>query len=673
MQFEIPKDDHAEFYALPQDLIHEVRRSLKLLSKLQAMGGPNLANREKVALKLRGFSAGNLKTKWYKFAQRGWRGLVNQSALAKPTLPAEFLTYWRELVGGNDKRYSVRTAYARFLSDFRAGKRIEGLGTWKDWHAKHLRYATPDSCPWDMITQPPLLSERSCARIPLNTAELEAQRKGVGAARKHMATLRTDLSTLRLFEVIVFDDFEPDIQFVDYATNQVCKLVGLAAMDAATRKIIAFSLRPRLMREDGTRVALAREDMLRLCGRILKQYGHPTAWKSIWVMENATATVSDHVGEILDLISGGNVEVRKTLMYKQNALLGGFGDTAGNPNAKGILEKFWHTAWLRLGWEMGQTGSLYTLRPGTLAARTDEFCKLIKAGSSLPMELKKDLTEGYFHSVEDATQVVGAVFESLADRLGHKIEGFEKVLEWRWRGQAQWQNADLTPLPPVPAAAFAEAVQTRPRLETCNERARRLLARDGAEFTKVSDAALALLFVDSVNLTYDGSGCFLVERKNKPSRMFKADHLELIEGVKYRLVHEGGEFNEAYLLNPAGQFVGTAHHVTRLEYLNMPGVAKMIEEKESRIKAMLARVKGRQSTDDLAKRIDQLGKQEAILRNMPGLEIGGAESDAVPGLPELWSARDAKNVRRKDSSAKAMKAFLKIAPATARDDFEIDL
>ena len=619
------------------------------------------------ALRLRGFSASNLKTKWYAFQKRGWRALINEAKLKKGgSLPVEFCEYWRELVAGNDRPLTVATAYKRFMMEFRQGKRIDGIGTWQDWHAKHVRHAVPAACPWDVITQPPLLSAKTCSRIPLSTAETVAQRKGVGAARKHLATLRTDLSGMRLLEGVVFDDFETDFYVMDFDSGQVCVLVGLAAMDMATRKILAFTVRPRLTRDDGTSVGVARRDMLHLCGRLLKQYGWNRDYVSHWIMENAAATVSEECAELLHLITGGQVVVKKTTMFKGKAVLGGWSDTAGNPNGK-LIETFWNLAWNHLGWELGQKGANYTLKSGTVDARKAEAARLIRAGEGLSLELKRELLDGYFNSVEEAREIIGSTWENLADRIGHKMEGFAEVREWRWRGQAEWRNAEVdTSFMSVPRDALKAAVETRKRLETSNERARRLLARDGANFEKASDSALALLFVDSITKTYDGSGVFLVEKKNRAPRMFAADGLGLIEGRKYTLVHDGDDFQEAFVLDQQGCFLGVSRHVQRVSYLHDPeGLARAIEAKERRVKETLARVKGRQKGDDVAARMLVLDRQETILNSMPGMELNPVERVA-PGAAELISRREGKKALAKMDHKAAMRALL--ASGLPKDD-----
>lgn len=657
LSFTIPQVELAEFAALPQNVRDEIRRVLALLATMNQRGG--VAAARAVALGGRGMSAGSLKRKWYAFKNCGWRGLIDRAKTAKgDALPPEFVEYWRALIAGNDRALTMKTAYARFMQAFRSGASIEGLGTWQEWHARTVRGSLPTSCPWDVLTCPPLLSYRNLTRIPRNTAEMEGARKGAGAARFHLAKLQTDLSQLRLLECVMFDDFRTDFKVIDWASGQVCELWGLAALDVSTRKVISFCLRPRIERADGSHVGIARRDMLHLVGRLLKQYGFPRDYAAHWVMENASATVSDALADVLGMISGGNIQVHKTQMFRQKALLGGWFDTVGNPNGKGPLEAFWRLSWNHLGWEPGQTGSKYELRPATLAGRESEASKLIRAGASLPLELKRQLLEGYFHSTEEAAAVIHSCWERLADRLDHKLEGFETVREWRWNGQAEWRNVDIDPLPNLGAEAFKQAVQLRPRLETCNERARRLLVRDGANFERAGDAALALIFCDSRPLTYNGSGVFMVESKGRASRMFKSDHLPLVEGQKYTVVHDGEDFQELYILTPRGEFVGVAHHVQRVGYLDKAGVAKMIEEKEARVKETLARVKGRQSTAEVENRLAVLDTQAAILGDLAGLPTAPTAGKRLKGVEAFTNARDAAREARKVDTKAALGKLL---------------
>ncbi|MCU9611830.1 hypothetical protein OEK97_28400, partial [Escherichia coli] len=83
-------------------------------------------------------------------------------------------------------------------------------------------------------------------------------------------------STLRPFEWLVVDDHRLDFKvFVDVPGRgvQLVELCGLFVMDVATRMIVSFALKPRVMRDDGTVMAFEHRDMQHLIAHVIGSYG----------------------------------------------------------------------------------------------------------------------------------------------------------------------------------------------------------------------------------------------------------------------------------------------------------------------------------------------------------------------------------------------------------------
>lgn len=667
ISYSLPAADLSALRAFPESVQRDIRRTLDALRTLASRGGATKKNLAAAALPARGFSASSLRRKWDLYHGSGgdWRVLVDHARTGgRRTMPEEFAKWFLDLLGSNQRRHVLRTAWRRFMLQFSAGEFIPGLGTWRDWwKATGQPGAAPAACPWDTLNPPPGLSLESCYRIRKSTAELAAQRQGIAAAMKHLAGVPRDFSELRFLEMVMFDDFETDFLVVDWDSGQVRPLLGLAALDVATRKVLAFTVWPKLERTDGTSVGVARRHMLHLIARLLREFGYPS-YPCHWIVENAAATIQAEVRETLGLISGGCIHVHYSQIIKGSAILGGWTDRgAGNPNAKGPLENLWGFTWQELGWEPGQKGLNYTAKPASLEAREREAEKLIAAGAALPVELRNELVSGYFHSVQDAVGIINAVWQRAANRRDHRLQGFDFVREWRWKNPgAPWVSFDAQPLPVLPAEALAAAVELRKRPESPNERAARLLLRDGAEFIRPGMEAIELLFCDKAILTYDGSGAFYLDRKGTVEKRlwFSAEGLDAVEGRRYFALHDADTMDGLAILDEQGRRLGWAPRMRGVDPRDVAGVREAIAGKQRRLRDTLANVAKRQPIEQLAATSARLDRQLEILTDAAGVRT--TDAPRLAGVAEAVAETRQRSAAAVRAEAKAdrqnLSAFL---------------
>lgn len=349
--------------------------------------------------------------------------------------------FWAK-AGTNDKRGQAE-AWEKLIAELARGAPVvEGL-TWQTLHLELFPgLSLPPRCPWSVSHPPPGWSLSNFTRHKLARQIVKAMKKGGAAAWNETPDVRMDMSALRFLEAVVFDDHRLDFEVMTWDAQgrvQIVELWGLFAMDVATGAVIAFGLRPKLQRADGTTEGLTMRDMQHLIAHILATYGMPTRWKMHLIVENAAAAVSEHVEHLLATRSHGQIIVRRTGVHAGDYVVRGFPERWGAPRGKAVLETWFNLLDIALGDVKGQMGSNYTVKPGDHDGRVRIAQHLAAIMSARP-DMARTLSAP-LHWSHDAHLLVTEAIKAINARTDHAMQRHEQLVEWRW------SEGDPTPKP----------------------------------------------------------------------------------------------------------------------------------------------------------------------------------------------------------------------------------
>lgn len=457
----------------------------------------------------------------------GGCGVTGCTWARESCLPAAVVEFWRGTAGSYDKQ-SLTEAWQTVVRRLAAGEVIADGITWETLHMGLFPgLPLPDVCPWSTNHAPPGWSLKNFTRQLGPKAIYRAQQKGHAAAWELTPDVRMDLSQLRFLEAVVFDDHRLDFMvrvWDDRGRVQTVELWGLFAMDVATGAVIAFGLRPRINREDGTAMGLTIRDMQHLIADIVARYGYPTGYPMTLIVENAAAAVSTTVENLLKRLTNGQVIVRRTGVHFSDTLLGGYGERWGAPRGKAWLESWFHVLDIVLGYVKGQIGSNYMVKPGLLEGQKNAARKINAIVSARP-ELAAKLSAP-FEWAADAHRLIKEAINICNARTDHDMARHDLITEWRWHESDP--VAKPTTLRPGLAADIAEQVQMflamppatqdtlinrygAKRRESPAEKVLRL--HDAAAFARITPDIFVDLYLDSVTATYKGGDVLDIEVK----------------------------------------------------------------------------------------------------------------------------------------------------------------
>ena len=486
----------------------------------------------------RGMSAERLSDLYYEFRRIGAAALIDHrqcggcgvegcTQARQRGLDTRLVEYYWSKRATNDKRGGVE-AWERVLGQLCSGVPvIEGV-TWQTVHLDLFPgLYLPARCPWSVSNPPPGWSLSSFTRHKLGRQIFKALQKGGAAAWNEMPDVRMDLNSLRFLEAVVFDDHRIDIEVMvwdDRGKVQIVELWGLFAMDVSTGAVIAFGLRPKLQREDGTSEGLTMRDMQHLIAHILATYGYPTKYPMQLIVENAAAAVSTHAELLLSTRSHGQVSIRRTGVHAGDCMVRGFPERWGAPRGKAVLESWFNLLDIALGDVKGQMGSNYIAKPGDHEGRVRIARQLAAVITARP-ELQRKLSAP-LHWSGDAHLLVSEAIKAINARTDHAMKRHEQIVEWRW------SEGDTTPKPlaiyagmpahlqrevgeflQMPATTRAMLVNNYgcTRMESPTEKVQRI--HRPQDFAAIPADTYLDLMMDSATATYKGGDVLDVETK----------------------------------------------------------------------------------------------------------------------------------------------------------------
>lgn len=425
----------------------------------------------------RGFSKKAIMDKFRRFRQNGgdWRSVVPRWKNKNGALPMEFIIFFTSLVGDSKREDGARGAYRRLLHDYyAAGRPIPGYsGDWRAiWLKDHPKVPVPEACSLNPGDLPGGWSYGNLMRHLPSEARRALMRRGIAAAHRHQRHLVRDRSQLRPFELIALDDFWLDIQCWHPGNGkpQIVRPIGVLALDVATGIDLAFGLKPRLMRKDGTREGIQRAEVRELLVSLFETRGLPP-YPVTLLVENAAAAISPADEEALKTMFGDRVRVDRTGVFNDVLLKNGFRERGGKPWEKGWVESFFRLLHISIAHLPGQTGSRYDNAPGDQDDAVRYTRKLLTRSGLTESDIEAlRLPVLKFDQAQDA---VWKALKMLQNRTDHRLQGFDSVIEWR--------TADGDPYRPekalylLDARSREEVTDIVKRPESPIERFRRLM------------------------------------------------------------------------------------------------------------------------------------------------------------------------------------------------------
>lgn len=531
---------HDAFGGLPGEVKRETLMLGMLMQEIAAARFTREACKQ-IATRMsgrRGMSAETLRKTFDEWSKIGAAALIDHrkcggcgvegctQAREKALSDAVIELYWAKS-NTNDKRGGVE-GWERVINTLCGGAPVVDGITWQTLHIDLFPGLNlPARCPWSLNHPPPGWSLSSFQRHKLSKAIAKALKKGGSAAWNETPDVRMDLTGLRFLEAVVFDDHRLDFEVMvwdDRGRVQIVELWGLFAMDVATGAVIAFGLRPKLQRADGTTEGLTMRDMQHLIAHILATYGFPARWKMNLIVENAAAAVSAHTEQLLLTRTHGQVVVKRTGVHAGDFIVRGFPERWGAPRGKAVLESWFNLLDIALGDVKGQMGSNYTVKPGDHDGRVriaEKLGAILSARPELAAKLSTPL-----HFAGEAHLLITEAIKAINERTDHSMQRHEQIVEFRWSERDDTPKplrlTDSLPAPlqrevqeflKLPASARETLLNNygATRMESPAEKVRRI--HRPQDFAQIPADTFLDLMMDAATAIYKGGDVLDVEFK----------------------------------------------------------------------------------------------------------------------------------------------------------------
>lgn len=584
----------------------------------------------------------------------GGCGLPGCKAEREDTLHAETLRVWQAGAITSDKR-GLSESWKVLMRDLSAGKPVAGVGTWRELYARLRPYGNPpENCPWSMHRPPAGWSLGSFMKHKPAESVYKLGQKGSFEAWSELPEVRMDLSGLRPFEWLVVDDHRLDFKvFVDVPGRgvQLVELWGLFVMDVATRMIVSFALKPRVMRDDGTCMAFEHRDMQHLISHVIGTYGVPADFQQTWIVENAAAAVSTECEALVKFVTGGRVKIKRSGIQVGDHNFSGFPERWGNYRGKRWIEAYFGPLDIVLGGVKGQMGSDYWAKPGSFDARQAFGNRLTKFLDKCPAETRAKLNLP-FEWAGQAHWLVSEAVELLNHRSDHQLEGFNEVRFFAYDRESQM-------MPLCPQLALLHGTQTH--LETFSKvpqelqemwlsnggKPRRVTPAEKMAMTmpkllKLAPEAIMDLLFDEVTtwkrepLIWRGGDVMDIEVRRGRTKQRVRFHgvlpgMELGQRVIARINADRIECG-LWLLDEKRRFIGWMRFEADPTHEDMDGLHRMMG---AQIKA-LAQVKKKLNriTAGPADALARIGDMAELTEAIDTLTTPVNEAEEIPALPE---------------------------------------
>lgn len=366
-----------------------------------------------------GVSYASARRKYDAWRSRGIAGLVNSSKhphfapSRQGALDPALTEYYKQLCIENGRK--CRTAFKKLCREFFTAQDIPGVppGTDRDtlpegWTCNNFQKYAP------------------------SPFELKAARQGLRAAAQFRPLVYTTRKELHFFAELQFDDVWHDIECSLINRTQRVRPQQLGAMEVLSACLFEWCIKPRIRRDDDTRVSLNPSDMLFLLAAIFGKYGHSPLGTRL-NLEAGTATVAGPVIDLIHRLSGGQVKCRVGETSNDPAFLGQYAGVAkGNFRTRALIESFWNLTHNETADRLqfpGQTGSHARVNaPEDLHGRSKATDMILRAMPAIPPRVIETLRMP-LPEFNQAARAIGEINERMNQRgimpgTEHAIEGF---------------------------------------------------------------------------------------------------------------------------------------------------------------------------------------------------------------------------------------------------------
>lgn len=459
----IPAADRPYFSQFKEEIQQEVVHFLPFMVKVQA--SKSIAAAIIQQAEAAGVAEGTFRRKYYAFKKHGARGLVPKNKVPKylvtasPRITTEFIAEWRRRCE-NVQRRAMRRAWNDLLRDIRHGDTIPGIAHWTRLFAEDFPdREIPQICPLTYI--PRSLRYSNLLNYAPKKHELVLARQGRRAASFLRPLVATTRAGLKCGQIYVFDDMWHDhkVNFFDIQQREAIRPLEFHCIDLFSTKKVAWFLRPRLIKDDGTHDQLKDREMRMLVCSVLCVTGYRPEG-TILDVEHNTARIAKDLEEYIDYATDGAVTVERGGIDKRAILSGAFQPRGcGNFRFKASLESLgglYHNALAALP---GQVGLAPERQPEELHGRDQYNNAILRAVQSLSPERAAKL---WFPVLEfhEFAGILSEVYDRVDSRTEHDLEG------WGASGNIEEVFVSGPGLDPIPLALimanadkFAGAIQ----------------------------------------------------------------------------------------------------------------------------------------------------------------------------------------------------------------------
>lgn len=369
-------------------------------------------------------SRGSLKDNWYRWTKPGIHQHKPESLLldynpghgpsCKGAMPAALIAelHRRATLPG---MAHISVVEKSLRDDWKAGRTIPGLGDWQTWYAN--KYG-PDALqqllngPTGTVPEFPFSSSTFYKHQP-SKKERALGNKGFAAFRNSSAYVSLNYSKLRKCELFVLDDVRLDLIVIDESTGQPIELKGYIMMEAGSRYIVGYVLKPAN--------AIKQEDVDELIAYSLSAAGIGRDYTTHIKLERGTVAMSEAAQTLLEAATHGRIKIHRTSMDGGVRWIGSPRDKAsGHWAGKAVIESFMRKLHLALMHLPAQRGNKFenqpanlglegftakgpSLTPGSLLAEAQKlatFQLTINQGRSENVRLRLSLPMLYLYQLE---------------------------------------------------------------------------------------------------------------------------------------------------------------------------------------------------------------------------------------------------------------------------------
>lgn len=425
----IPASDLVDFARFPQSIQNEVLSFLSLFDSVEHSACKTSA------IVLQSHQArlpeGTFRRKYYTWKKKGWRGIIRGNAIPRHMIQdchrinGVFINEWKRRVE-NIQRRGMKQAHQQLLRDIRDGCEIPGLPHWtKMWAEDFPGREIPAQCP--MSWEPGSLSYNNLRMYAPSAFELKTMRQGRRAAAFLRPLVRTTRAGLFPGQIYVLDDMWHDhkVNFFGAGQTEALRPLEFHCIDLASTCKIAYGVRPRLIRPDGTHDQLKGREMRQLLCQLLCVVGYRPEGTQLDA-EKGTASIGEELAEFLNHVSGGAITVSSGFIDKRAIMDGAFAPNGvGNFRHKAALESLGNLYHNALAHLPAQTGLSPAMQPENLASLDKYNESILKA----MVKMEPERAVKFFLPViswREFTSLLGEVYDRLNARTDHALEGWEE-------------------------------------------------------------------------------------------------------------------------------------------------------------------------------------------------------------------------------------------------------